>query len=265
MATVALVVSSLLVFASEPATAAQSAAVGRSVSQNRAVLSYQALQDHLYLRTTQLYMPSVPSSSDPFSFLWPFTDAMAGTDYLAGVPDTKSYGSALSDRLNGLLRYRNFTEHTPGGVAQPPAFESAVAPPLGPGGDTYYDDNAWAALDLLHQYQLTGSSTYLNLAEQTFRFVVTGWSTDPLAPCPGGVPWVDASWSGDRNTVSNAPNAEVGAQLYQITGQSFYLSWAKRMYNWVNACLAAPGGLYYDHVSSTGTSTRPSGATTRAR
>ena len=83
--------------------------------------------------------------------------------------------------------------------------------------------------------------------------MVTGWSTDPLAPCPGGVPWVDASWSGDRNTVSNAPNAQVGAQLYQITGQSFYLSWAKRMYNWVNVCLAAPGGLYYDHVSSTGT------------
>ncbi|HYA67603.1 MAG TPA: glycoside hydrolase family 76 protein, partial [Acidimicrobiales bacterium] len=30
------------------------------------------------------------------------------------------------------------------------------------------------------------------------------------------------------------------------------LSWATRMYDWVNSCLAAPDGLYYDHVNPGG-------------
>jgi predicted alpha-1,6-mannanase (GH76 family) len=41
-------------------------------------------------------------------------------------------------------------------------------------------------------------------------------------------------------------------QLYELTGSPFYLSWAKRLYEWVDRCLAAPNGLYYDHISSDG-------------
>ena len=245
-------------FVSAPPAVAQPAPVPNlraQVEQQRAIASYEALQKFLYLPADQLYTASVPTTSNAFTYLWPFTNAMAGTDYLVGSPGGSPFSADLQARLGGLLQYQDTSERTPGGSAQPPAFQSAVAPPLGPGGDTYYDDNAWASLDLLHEYHLTGSLTYLALAEESFRYVVTGWSTDRSSPCPGGVYWVDASWSGDRNTVSNAPNAEVGVQLYELTGNSFYLSWAKRMYEWVNRCLAAPNGLYYDHISSDGTIT----------
>jgi len=226
-----------------------------AVDQQRADASYQALEQVLYLPSDQLYQASSPTPTDPFSFLWPFTNAMAATSYLVATPGGSADAADLTARLDGLLLYQDPAEHTPTGTSQPPAFESAVAPPLGLGGDTYYDDNAWAALDLLAQYRLTGSATTLDLAEQTFRFVVSGWSTLRSAPCRGGVSWVDASWSADRNTVSNAPNAEAGAELYQLTGDAFYLSWARRMYDWVNRCLAAPGGLYDDHISMNGTVT----------
>jgi len=221
--------------------------------QQRAIASYQALQAYLYLPTDQLYQASTTGTSDPFSFLWPFTNAMAGTGYLVASPGGGPYAADVAARVAGLLAYQDLAEHTPTGKAQPPAFESAVAPPLGPGGDTYYDDNAWASLDLVQAYRLTADPTDLALAEQSFHFVVSGWSKDKTAACPGGVYWVDAGWNTDRNTVSNAPNAEVGAELYQLTGDAFYLTWAKRMYQWVDRCLAAPSGLYYDHIAADGT------------
>jgi len=252
--TAGVVVALIIALAPTPAFAAQSAqSASAQVDQQRAIASYVALQQYLYLPADQLYDATAPTPSDPFAYLWQHANAMAGTGYLAASPGGGPYVADLQARLAGLLQYQDNVEHTPSGVAQPPAFESAVAPPLGPGGDTYYDDNAWVSLDLLYQYRLTHNQTDLTLAEQTFRYVVTGWSTNPLSPCPGGVFWVDASWSGDRNTVSNAPNAEVGAQLYKLTGDPFYLSWAKRMYEWVDQCLAAPSGLYYDHISSNGT------------
>jgi hypothetical protein len=219
-ATAVAAISVVVFVPATPASAQPAPAPNLSalVDEQRAIASYEALQQFLYLPADQLYVASEPTTSNAFTYLWPFTNAMAGTDYLVGSPGGSPFSQDLPARLGGLLRYQDTSERTPGGSAQPPAFQSAVAPPLGSGGDTYYDDNAWASLDLLHEYHLTGSLTYLALAEESFRYVVTGWSTDRSSPCPGGVYWVDASWSGDRNTVSNAPNAEVGVQLYELTG-----------------------------------------------
>ena len=123
--------------------------------------------------------------------------------------------------------------------------------PGGPGGNTYYDDNAWSALDLLTAYQLTGNTTDLTLAQDSFNFVVTGWDTSQTDGCPGGVFWEDVSGS-QRNTTANAAGAEVGLELYQLTKDATDLSWATRMYQWVDTCLASPDGLYYDHVNPGG-------------
>jgi predicted alpha-1,6-mannanase (GH76 family) len=93
----------------------------------------------------------------------------------------------------------------------------------GPGGNTYYDDNAWAALDLIAAYRLTGSSIDLFVAQVLFNFVLTGWDTSQTDGCPGGVFWEDVSGS-QRNTTANAANAEVGLELYQLTKNSTDLS-----------------------------------------
>ncbi len=237
--------------ASAPAlTTAQSAAT--STDEQEAVTSYQALQANLYETSAQLYQGLPSNSCDPYSCLWPFTNAMAGTEFLDASPSGSTYASDVKARLNGLLDYADLHEISPSGTRQPRAFQSAVAPPEGPGGNTYYDDNAWSALDLLDAYQLTGNRTDLTLAEDTFNFVVTGWDTSQTDGCPGGVFWEDVSGS-QRNTTANAANAEVGLELYQLTKNSSDLLWAIRMYQWVNTCLESPNGLYYDHVNPGGT------------
>jgi hypothetical protein len=255
---VALAIGSLALGAPIAAAAAGSVqfhAVSQTAGvtdQQEAIASYQALQNNLYNRSSQLYRGLPSNSCDPYSCLWPFTNAMAGTEFLYGSPGGSSYASDVTARLNGLLAYVDLHEISPSGASQPQAFESAVAPPKGPGGSTYYDDNAWSALDLLEGYQLTGNPTDLTLAQDTFNFIVTGWDTSQADGCPGGVFWEDVSGS-QRNTTANAGSAEVGLELYQLTNDASDLSWATRMYQWVNTCLASPSGLYYDHVNPGGT------------
>ena len=222
-----------------------------TTNEQEAIASYQALQKNLYEPLVKLYQGLPSNSCDPYSCLWPFTNAMAGTEFLYGSPGGSSYATAVNARRKGLLAYADLNEISPSGASQPQAFESAVAPPAGPGGNTYYDDNVWSALDLLEGYQLTGNPTDLSSAQDTFDFIVSGWDTSSTDGCPGGVFWEDVSGS-QRNTAANAGGAEVGLELYQLTKNSSDLSWATQMYQWMNTCLAAPGGLYYDHVNPGG-------------
>jgi hypothetical protein len=222
-----------------------------SIDEQEAMASYRALQKNLYEPSVRLYQGLPSNSCDPYSCLWPFTNAMAGTEFLYASPGASRYAPDVKARLHGLLAYADLKEISPSGASQPRAFQSAVAPPEGPGGNTYYDDNAWAALDLLDGYQLTGNPKYLKLAQDTFNFVIPGWDTSQTDGCPGGVFWEDLSGS-QRNTTANAGNAEVGSELYELTKDSADLSWATRMYEWVNTCLESPSGLYYDHVNPGG-------------
>jgi hypothetical protein len=222
-----------------------------STDQLEAVASYQALQQNLYEAPALLYQGLPSSSCDLYSCLWPFTNAIAGTVYLAASPGGRGYTHDVLARLLGLLAYADLHETSPSSTNQPPAFQSAVAPPKGPGGNTYYDDNAWTALDLIAAYRLTGNRIDLIVAQDLFNFVLTGWDTSQTDGCPGGVFWEDVSGS-QRNTTANAANAEAGLELYQLTKDPTDLWWAAGMYQWVNKCLKSPGGLYYDHVNSGG-------------
>jgi hypothetical protein len=223
-----------------------------STDQQEAAASYQALQQNLYEAPALLYQGLPSNPCDPYSCLWPFTNAMAGTVYLAASPGGRGYTPDVLARSLGLLSYADLHETSPSGAGQTPAFQSAVAPPKGPGGNTYYDDNAWAALDLIAAYRLTGSRIDLFVAQVLFNFVLTGWDASQTDGCPGGVFWEDVSGS-QRNTTANAANAEVGLELYQLTKSSTDLFGAAVMYQWVNTCLKSPDGLYYDHVNPGGT------------
>jgi hypothetical protein len=234
----------------QASTAAGSSAL--STDQQEAAASYQALQQNLYEAPTLLYQGLPSNPCDPYSCLWPFTNAMAGTVSLAASPGGRGYTADVLARSLGLLSYADLHETSPTGTSQTPAFQSAVAPPRGPGGNTYYDDNAWAALDLIAAYRLTRSNIDLFVAQVLFNFVLTGWDTSQTDGCPGGVFWEDVSGS-QRNTTANAANAEVGLELYQLTKNATDLFGAAVMYQWVNTCLKSPDGLYYDHVNPGGT------------
>ena len=220
------------------------------VDAQRAVATYQALQDHLYLPEYRLYQASDPTQK--FGYLWDFLNPWAATNYLAAIPGIghRYYGD-MRARDQGALDYYDTQETSPAGQSQPPAFASGVLRPVDSDQPTYYDDNAWAGLNFLQEYGLTRQQPDLVRAEGVFRFAVSGWDTRTAVACPGGVFWEDVANS-PRNTVSNAPNAEVGLEIYQATHDPYYLTWATRMYDWVRGCLLNSSDMYYDHLDDSG-------------
>lgn len=207
----------------------------------RAAASYKALQKNLYVPDKRLYRGS------PYSYVWPFSQAMSATIALAGMPkQAHHYAGQVRNRLLGLQGYFDPD-------SRPAGYDSGVRPPLGKGGAKLYDDNEWIALEMLRRYRMTKESFLLRRARTLFDLVVYGWDKDESHPCPGGVLFSQAPDNVDRNTVTNAPGSELGLRLYELTGDSYYLDWAKRMYAWVNLCLGDNSGFYLDHITFDGT------------
>ncbi|MEZ5142891.1 MAG: glycoside hydrolase family 76 protein [Acidimicrobiales bacterium] len=213
---------------------------------DRALTTAQALQTSFAVAGTALYRDQLPWTGNPYSYLWPFTQVLgAALDLQAlGLAPPMPLASLLA---TGLPAYRD-------GTLAPPGYASYVVPPLGGGGDLYYDDNAWVGLDLVRASDLLGDTTSLTRAQAALTCVLSGWDTDPAHPFPGGVFWTRASWNHDRNTVSNAPSAELALGLFQRTGQADLLDWGRRLLGWVRSTLRDPvDGLYWDHVALDGT------------
>lgn len=233
---------------------------GRSESANgpkeieRAEAAYEALQQYFYQEESGLYLEQYPKQEDdnPYSYVWPFSQALAATIDLSGVRKAQTgqkYTDDVEDRLSTLENYWNPEK-------KPVGYDSYVRAPYGEGGDHFYDDNEWIGLEMIQHYRMTGDKAALKRARQIFDLVVYGWDDDDSHPCPGGVFWTQASWNNDRNTVSTAPGAELGLHLYQLSNsaddQEYYFNWSKRMYDWVNECMRAPNGLYWDHIDLDG-------------
>jgi hypothetical protein len=235
------------------ATTSTGAALAATPSPKvQAVESYNALQRNFYVAAKALYLGTPTNSCSTYSCLWPFTNATAGTAFLASTPGESRYLTGLTARVRGLGHYADDAEVSPTGAPQPPAYQSAVAPPLGPGGATYYDDNAWVGLDLVHAYEVTSNAAYLTMAQDEFNFVVTGWDSNSADGCPGGIYWEDVTGS-QRNATANGANAELGAELDLLTHDATDLIWAEYMYAWTVSCLGTSSGLYNDHVEPNGT------------
>jgi Glycosyl hydrolase family 76 len=220
------------------------------VDAGRAAATYQALQDNLYLPKYRLYRPS--DSTQKFGYLWDFVNPWTATNDMAAIPGIGGrYRSDMQARDQGVMDYYDTQETSPAGQPQPPAFASGVLRPVNSHQPTYYDDNAWVGLNFMQEYDLTGRRRDLTRAEGIFQFVVSGWDTRTTVACPGGVFWEDVANS-TRNTISNAPSAEVGLEIYQATHDRYYLTWATRMYDWVRGCLMNSSGMYDDHLGDSG-------------
>ncbi|MEA2398010.1 MAG: hypothetical protein QOK25_1566 [Thermoleophilaceae bacterium] len=210
-------------------------------NMTRAADSYRAMQKELYVPARKLYRGS------PYSYVWPFSQAMSATIALAGMPkQAHHYAGHVRDRLLGLQSYFDPS-------SAPPGYDSKVVPPLGNGGAKLYDDNEWIGLEMLRRYRMTHDSFLLRRARTIFDLAVFGWDKDESHPCPGGVVFSQAPGNVDRNTVTNAPGAELGLRLYELTKDSYYFDWAKRMYDWVTTCLGDSSGFYLDHITFSGT------------
>jgi hypothetical protein len=217
----------------------------------RALAAFQAMQKRYYIPGSGgLY------AGEPFSYLWPFSQALAATVSMASIPAlARTMASELHARLIGLHAYLD-TDNSgapPGTFTSTlAAYDGRVAPPAGPGGTKFYDDNDWVGIELMRVYRLTRSSAALGSAEAIMAFEMAGWATAPELACAGGIPFSNSPENTDRNTVSTAPAAELAVQLYKATGAIQYLQFAEMAYEWVRRCLLAPNGLYADHISPSG-------------
>jgi hypothetical protein len=237
----------------------------------RAIVAFQAMQSNFYIPGSGLY------AGQPYSYLWPFSQALAATISVAGIPGqtaAQARGDAreLHVRLYGLGKYWAWpAPPAPAGQTPPgeqpegegavegseppeavpippptlPSFSGNVVPP---GGVSYYDDNEWVAIELARLYKLRHEAPLLERAEQIMAFVMAAWQADPKLACPGGVPFSNSPSNTDRNTVTDGPAAELGVQLFGLTHNSAYLQFAQMAYEWVRRCLTAPSGLYADHI-----------------
>jgi hypothetical protein len=222
----------------------------------RALLAFQAMQKYYYIPGSSLY------SGEPFSYLWPFSQALAATVSMANIPSisripsmSRALAAEIHDRLLGLRNYLDTSNSgEPNGIftSTLAAFDGTVAPPTGPGGPKYYDDNDWVGIELVRLYKVTHNPALLGTAEGIMAFEMAGWQADPEQACPGGIPFSNSNENTDRNTVTNAPAAELAAQLYRITGKASYLQFAEMAYQWVRRCLLLPSGLYADHIRQHG-------------
>jgi predicted alpha-1,6-mannanase (GH76 family) len=131
-----------------------------------------------------------------------------------------------------------------------------VTPPLGGGGDRYYDDNAWIGLALVRHHELTEEPKLLLLARRVFSFVVSGWTDEETWASPGGIRWKEPKSNRSRNTCVNGSASELAARLFEKTGESTYLEWATRIYHWTREALSDSEGLYDDQVAPNGSRTR---------
>jgi len=184
-----------------------------------------------------------------YETLWPLADAWSATATLASTGNEPAT-AALAEVVVALAAYHR--DRAALGGSGPVGFESCVVPPLGGGGDVYYDDNAWVGLALVRHHDLTGDERALTLAERIFSFVTSGWSTEASWSRPGGIRWKQPSSNVSRNTCSNGPVAELAALVHLRTGSTEALEWAVRIYDWVRAALLGDDGLYLDRIAPDG-------------
>jgi hypothetical protein len=216
----------------------------------RALAALEAMQKGYYIAGSGLY------AGEPFSYLWPFSQAFAATVSVAFIPHLGvSLSRELDARLTGLNSYLD-TDNSGASegtyTSALAAFDGTVAPPAGPGGTKYYDDNDWVGIEMVRLYQLTHSAALLGSAEGIMAFEMAGWWERPGLACEGGIPFSNEASDGERNTVTTAPAAELGTLLYRYTHNVAYLQFAEKAYEWVRRCLQQPANLYADHIGDRG-------------
>jgi rhamnogalacturonyl hydrolase YesR len=107
-------------------------------------------------------------------------------------------------------------------------------------------------LALIHAFDLTGDSKYLNQAKTLYADVQTGWDTTCCGSTPGGVWWDKAHTQ--KATAANAGAALTGAILYQHTGDASYLAFAQQVYSFWRSNMVNPATFQVcDHFLPDGT------------
>lgn len=117
------------------------------------------------------------------------------------------------------------------------------APTSGNGHDKYYDDNQWMVITFMEAYDVTLEVKYLERAEETLRFSLSGWD-ETLG---GGIWWHEKRKAGSKNTCANAPAAVACLRVARERDTAANVEWAKKLVAWTNEHLQDKDGLFFDN------------------
>jgi Glycosyl hydrolase family 76 len=196
--------------------------------------SLQVMGSHLYAETVSL--SGTQSGGDSgFAYVWPEATMFRVLDDLVSY-DPTTYTPimrAFSDEL--YTRYWQNSGH--GG------YRSGVSS----GATLFYDDNAHVVVALVQAYNLTGDPVYLSRAIQTYQFVLSGEDS-----AGGGGIYFSVPDKSQKNAISTLQEVRAGLLLYELTGQTQYLSDATRLYTWAATHIQQSNGLFYQEWALTG-------------
>jgi mannose/cellobiose epimerase-like protein (N-acyl-D-glucosamine 2-epimerase family) len=198
-------------------------------------LLHQSIRQHFFIDSTGFYKETAVPEKDgrPVSFLWPLCALFQAHNEMEKLPDENHL---LQPDFSIIQKYHNNLPPAPG--------YASYAMALG-GGSRFYDDNQWIGITAMDAYQRTKKEQWLQTGKEIYRFMMTGYDTIT----GGGLYWQEDNKK-SKNTCSNGPGIILALQLYQATKQQSYLDTALLLFNWVNANLQAPSGLYYDNINT---------------
>lgn len=195
---------------------------------------YKTVQHYFYDEEDGFYRENIHAKkSTHFSYLWPLCAFVQADNEIEKLTKDTGY---ITKTLKIIRHYYDPSASVPG-------YDSYVVS-LG-GGDKFYDDNQWIGLALMDAYFRHKNQNYLNISQQIYRFMMSGFDT----VTGGGLYWKEGDYS-SKNTCSNGPGILLALKLYKATNQQKYLDTALLLYHWVNAKLQAPSGLYYDNIKT---------------
>ncbi|MCW1883609.1 glycoside hydrolase family 76 protein [Luteolibacter flavescens] len=199
----------------------------------------EVLHKDMWLPEKKLYAERInleTGKPDHPSFMWGVGVQLSALAAAADV-DPDKYASHMREYADAIQVY--WWEHN--------GIEGFDVQPGPRNSDRYYDDNAWLVLALAEVHEITKEKKYLDRAEATFRFVMSG-EDEKL---DGGLYWRELEKT-SKNTCTNAPAIVSALRLHQLTKDEKHLETAKRIYAWTNSKLQDADGLYWDNINMEG-------------
>jgi len=221
-----------LVGATQAAEPSQYAQRAREVTEH--------IQKNFYDSRSGVYLKSMTIRKPDYVWL---QSVMFSNLVAAARSDPSTYRPRLQKYFAALNGYWDQKVKIPGYEA---------APTHGNGNDKYYDDNAWLVITFLEAYETNRDPRYLKRADETLKFVLSGWDEEG----GGGIWWHQGHKDGTKNACANGP-AAVGclrlAKFRKGVAAAALVDQARKIVAWTVNALQGEDGLFDDRkVVATG-------------